>query len=248
MRSTEGVKCTPSNKQIPSRNSNNQIQIIITLIAGKEAKLVMELYPITATGIKAFCSDMIIDPYSLEEVYFMSVCGYQTTVKGIIANLLENYGLSVEIKEEEYYLTRISGSYRTKLKKLPSGFVHAIVLPKLALPKNEEEEQNRFCIFINGADSKDKNRLNLFFRHLDEKVAIPLHPSWSGWLWETFREQEDWLKELTTLAGNYKGYLFKFNPQQLHDLVSEAIRDRKPEIISCMQWKGGNGNGRVNFS
>jgi len=215
----------------------------------------MELYPIMATGIKAFCSDMIIDPYSLEEVYFMSVCGYQTTVKGIIANLLENYGLSVEIKEEEYYLTRISESYKTQLKKLPSGFVHAVVFPKLALSKNEEEEQNRFCIFIkgpNGANATDgkenQNRLNLFFRHLDEKVAIPLHSSWSGWLWETFKEQEDWLKELTTLAGNYKGYLFKFNPQQLHDLISEAIRDRKPEIIDCMQWKGGNGDGRFNFS
>jgi len=218
----------------------------------------MELYPIMATGIKAFCSDMIIDPYSLEEVYFMSVCGYQTTVKGIIANLLENYGLSVEIKEEEYYLTRISGSYKTQLKKLPSGFVHAVVFPKLALSKNEEEEQNRFCIFIkgpngtNGANATDgkenQNKLNLFFRHLDEKVAIPLHSSWSGWLWETFKEQEDWLKELTTLAGNYKGYLFKFNPQQLHDLISEAIRGRKPEIIDCMQWKGGNGDGRFNFS
>ena len=67
----------------------------------------MELYPIFATGIKAFCSDMIIDPYSLEEVYFMSIAGYQTTVKGIIANLLENYGLSIEVKGEEYYLTRI---------------------------------------------------------------------------------------------------------------------------------------------
>ena len=212
----------------------------------------MELYPIMATGIKAFCSDLIIDPYSLEEVYFMSVCGYQTTVKGIVANLLENYGMSVEIKGEEYYLTRISEGYKTQIKKLPSGFVHAVVFPKLALPKNEEEGQNRFCIFTNNTTTTDgkanQNKLNLFFRHLDERVTIPLHPSWSGWLWETFKVQEDWLKELTILAGNYSGYLFKFNPQQLHDLISEAIRDRKPEIISCMQWKGGNGNGRLNFS
>ena len=207
----------------------------------------MELYPIMATGIKAFCSDIIIDPYSLEEIYFMSICGYQTTVKGIMANLFENYGLSVEIEEEEYYLTRISGGYKTQLKKLPSGLAHAVVFPKQALPKNEEERQNRFCIFING-NEENQNRLNLFFRHLDEKVDIPLHPSWSGWLWETFKTQEDWLKVLTTLAGNYKGYLCKFNPKQLHDLISEAIRDREPEIIDCMQWKGGNGNGRLNFS
>ena len=51
----------------------------------------MELYPIHATGIHAFCSDMILEPYDLDTVYFMSICGYQATVKGIIANLLENY-------------------------------------------------------------------------------------------------------------------------------------------------------------
>jgi len=212
----------------------------------------MELYPIMATGVKAFCSDMIIDPYSLEEIYFMSICGYQTTVKGIIANLFENYGLSLEINGVEHYLTRIRGNYKTKLKKLPSGFVHAVVYPNLALPKNEEDEQNSFCIFIRntkGADGKgNQNKLNLFFRHLDEKISIPLHPSWSNWLWETFKEQEDWLTELITLAGEFKGYLFNFNPKQLHDLISEAIRDRKPEIIDCIQWKGGNGDGRLNFS
>ena len=216
----------------------------------------MELYPIMATGIKAFCSDMVIDPHSLEEVYFMSVAGYQTTVKGIIANLLENYGLGIEVKGEEYYLTRInSGRYKTQVKKLPSGFVHAVVFPRLALPKNEEDEQNSFCIFINEGckkgrtgDKVNQKKLNLFFRHLDEKVSIPLHPSWSNWLWETFEEQEDWLLELNTLAGDYKGYLFNFKPKQLHDLLSEAIHDRKPEIIDCMQWKGGNGDGKFDFS
>ena len=86
----------------------------------------MELYPIMATGIKAFCSDMIIDPH-FEEVYFMSVAGYQTTVKGIIANLFENYGLSVEINGNEHDLTRIeNGRYKTQVKKLPSGLVHAV--------------------------------------------------------------------------------------------------------------------------
>ena len=209
----------------------------------------MELYPIIATGIKAFCSDMIIDPF-FEEVYFMSVAGYQTTVKGIIANLFENYGLSVEINGNEHDLTRIeNGRYKTQVKKLPSGLVHAVVYPNLALPKNEEDEQNSFCIFIQNTNGTgNQNKLNLFFRHLDEKISIPLHPSWSNWLWETFKEQEDWLTELITLAGEFKGYLFKFNPKQLHDLISEAIRDREPEIIDCMQWKGGNGDGRLNFS
>jgi len=216
----------------------------------------MELYPIMAAGIKAFCSDIIIDPYGLEEVYFLSIAGYQATVKGIMANLLENYGLSIEVEGEEYYLARSDWRYKTQIKKLPSGLVHAVVFPKLALPRNEEEEQNRFCIFTKGTDGKEdhkgsqeenQNRLSMFFRHLDEKVALPLHPSWSGWLWKAFEEQEDWLKQLTTLAGNYKGYLVKFNPQQLHDMISKAIKYKEPEIIECMQWKGGNSDGKLDF-
>ena len=55
----------------------------------------MTLYPIHAMGIQAYCSDLIVDSSDSETVYFMSVAGYQATVKGIIANLLDNYGISI---------------------------------------------------------------------------------------------------------------------------------------------------------
>lgn len=198
----------------------------------------MKLYPINALGIQAYCSDIVIDPHDLNTVYFMSICGYQVTVKGIIANLLENYGISIEIEGIEYYLVRSSFSYKTQLKKLPSGLVHAVSFPKLALPKNSEEKQNSFFIFTE--QSKREELLSLFYRHLDEKTDIPLHPSWDSWLWQVFKKQEGWLLELKTLAGNYQGYSFEFNPKQLNDLISEAIRKKIPEIIDCMRWKGGD--------
>ena len=201
----------------------------------------MKLYPVNALGIQAYCSDIVIDPHDLNTVYFMSICGYQVTVKGIIANLLENYGISIEIDRIEYYLVRSSFSYKALLKKLPSGLVHAILFPKLALPKNIEEKQNNFIIFTE--QSKREELLSLFYRHLDEKTDIPLHPSWDSWLWQVFKEQEGWLSELKTLAGNYRGYSFEFNPKQLNDLISEAIRKKIPEIIDCMRWKGGDNDG-----
>ena len=204
----------------------------------------MKLYPITATGIKAFCSDIIIDPYDLETVYFMSICGYQATVKGIIANLLETYGISIEINRTEYYLTRSSLGYKVLTKKLPSGLVHAVVFPKLALPKNDEDQQRSFYILTKTEDEK----LQLFFRHLDEKTEIPLHPSWDRWLWNLFDEQEDWFVELRTLAGSYQGYSFRFNHKHLHDFISTAIKAKLPKIVECLDWKGGNGNGKFNLS
>ena len=204
----------------------------------------MDLYPITATGIRAFCSDMILDPYELDTIYFMSICGYQATVKGVIANLLENYGISINIEGEEYYLTRAGFGYRTQVKKLPSGLVHAVLFPRMALPGNDEDRQNSFYVF-----TKEKSQiLSLFYRHLDEETDIPLHPSWSRWLWNAFKEQDKWLVELKTMVGAFKGYSFAFNPKKLHDLISGAIRNRAPEIIRCMECKGGNEDGTSDFT
>ena len=202
----------------------------------------MKLHPISATGIRAYCSDLITDPDDFESVYFLSVAGYQATVKGIIANLLENYGISVEIDGGEHYLTRFSYGYKFQVKKLPSGLVHAVLFPELALPSSEHETQQSFFIFTDSSDGLK----SLFFRHLDHRVEIPLHPSWDEWLWNAFLEQE-WTMELKTLAGAFRGYSFEYNPKELHDLLSEAMREGAPEIISCMEWKGEDGDGAFNI-
>ena len=204
----------------------------------------MALYPITATGIRAYCSDMILDPYDLDTIYFMSICGYQATVKGAIANLLENYGISLNIEGEEYYLTRADFAYSTQVKKLPSGLVHAVLFPRMALPGNDEERQNSFYVF-----TREKSQiLSLFYRHLDEETDIPLHPSWSKWLWKAFKKEDRWLVELKTIVGAFSGYSFAFNPGELCELISEAIKSSVPEVVTCMQWKGGNGNGTFDFT
>ena len=200
----------------------------------------MKLYHVMATGIRAYCSDLIVDPEETDTVYFMSICGYQATVKGIIASLLENYGISIELEEGEHYLVRSDSGYKVQMNKLPSGLVHGIVYPILALPKNDEEEQNRFFIFT----ERRKERRKLFFRHLDEKVVIPLDPSWTTWLWQLFEDQDGWLMELKTLLGDYRGYSFRFHPKQLQDHLSEAIRNKIPEIIECMKWKGEEDDGK----
>ena len=204
----------------------------------------MTLYPIHTMGIKAWCSDLIIDPQDLETVYFMSICGYQVTVKGIVANLLENCGISIEIDGVEHYLTRSDMGYKVQMKKLPSGLVHAVVLPKLALSRNDEEKQNRFFVIT----KEEQYVLTLFFRHLDEKTEIPLHPTWASWLWKAFKKQDDWFIELQTLVGNFKGYLFDFHPTQLHDLISKAIRKKVPEVVKCMTWKGENIDGTIDVA
>jgi len=209
----------------------------------KGGEKVMKLYPIHATGIRAYCSGVIVDPEDLDTVYFLSIAGYQATVKGIIANLLEHYGIGIDIDGRVYYLGRLDLGYKVQTKKLPSGLVHAILFPKFALPKNDEEDANTFYIF----EEEHEDITAIFFRHLDEKSDIPMHSSWARWLWETFARQE-WLTELCTLAGTYKGYSFWFNPKQLQDVISEAIGNKETEIINCMRLKGGNIDGKCDIA
>jgi DNA-directed RNA polymerase subunit RPC12/RpoP len=196
----------------------------------------MPLYPIYTMGIQAHCSDLIIDPTDPEIVHFLSICGYQITVKGIIANLLEHCGAIIEIDGEEHDLICSGMGYRVLVKKLPSGLAHAMIIPKPALPGYQDDKnQTRFSIITR----EKKDIPILFFRHLDEKTEIPIDPSWVRWLWRTF-QKEKWLFKLKTLAGDFKGYLFDYHEARLHELISDAIKNKTPEIIECMTWKGVN--------
>ncbi|MBW1916177.1 MAG: hypothetical protein JRI86_14795 [Deltaproteobacteria bacterium] len=58
----------------------------------------MNLPVIYSGGISAYCSDLIINEEG--KIYFLSVAGYQTAVKGIIANVLENGSVTIMIDDE----------------------------------------------------------------------------------------------------------------------------------------------------
>ncbi|MBF0552423.1 MAG: hypothetical protein HQK60_18070 [Deltaproteobacteria bacterium] len=196
----------------------------------------MKLYLVNTIGIRAYCSDLIESPGLVGLAYLISICGFQTTVKGIVANLLEKTHISINIEGDYHYVFRADLNYKVQIKKLPSGMCHAILFSKLALPGySEEGGGNSFVVFTN----HQTELLNLFYRHLDHKTDIPLHPSWAGWLWSVF-EQNGWLTELTTLAGDYKGYLFDFEPSRLREMVADAIRQDLPAVTSCFR-KGGIG-------
>ena len=205
------------------------------------------LYPIHTMGIRAWCSDMVIESEHLRAIYFMSICGHQVTVRGLIANLLEGAGVTLEVDGDEYFLER-SGSYKIRTKKLPSGLVHSVMISDLAIAgsniyrnggkKNndgDDSDNDRFLIITNEQDLQKQ-----FFHRLDERTEIPLHPSWAPWLWMAFKRQEewDWLIELHTLVGSFKGCEVDFHQSRLHDLISEAIKRRVPEIMGCFSREG----------
>ena len=181
----------------------------------------MCLSVINSGGIAAYCSDLIVNED--REVYFLSVAGYQTAVKGIIANVLEFGSVSVEIGEGYEYLSRSSQNYTVHYQRLPSGLYQGIILPKIALPGNKEPKD----VFLVLSQSTSVAQ-ELFFKHLEDKTEIPLDPLWSGWLWKVFSEK-GWLTPLESLVGDYQGYLVDIYEDELRDNINMAIANKKPE-------------------
>ena len=190
----------------------------------------MTLPIIRSRGIQAYCSDLVVDENKW--AYLMSVAGYQTAVKGIIANVLEYQAVTVAVNGSYEYINRSAESYSVHYQKLPSALFQGIILPKIALP-NYEESKDAFLILAENTLSAK----TLFFNHLEQKTEIPLHSMWSDWLWRTFTE-EGWITPLETLIGSYKGFRVDIYEDDLKETITMEIRNKTPEIIRCFE-KGG---------
>ncbi len=168
----------------------------------------MALSGINLAGISAWCSELIINEES--ETYFLSVAGYQSAVKGIIANFLEHRSITANVDGKYFYPVRSSLNYTVHYRKLPSGLYQCVTFPKIALPDDNKDSTDIILVIAQtGLLAQD-----LFFKHLDNNTDIPLHPFWSHWLWEIF-SKKCWLTRLKTLVGDYQGYLIQINEDEL---------------------------------
>ena len=104
----------------------------------------MALSGINSAGISAWCSELIINEES--ETYFLSVAGYQSAVKGIIANFLQSGSITVKVDGEYIYPVRSSLNYTVRYMKLPSGLYQCVTFPKIALPDDNKESKDIFLV------------------------------------------------------------------------------------------------------
>ena len=105
-----------------------------------------------------------------------------------------------------------------------------MTFPKIALPDDNKDSKDIFLVIAQtGLLAQD-----LFFKHLDHRTEIPLHPLWSHWLWEIF-SKKCWLTRLETLVGDYQGYLIQINEDELADTITTAIVEKNPAVIRCFE-------------
>jgi hypothetical protein len=189
------------------------------------------LHRIRCQGIEAYCSDLIVDRETNQYVYLLGVAGHQSTVKGILANMLKGESFLVEINKETCRVERFSENYLMKIKKMPSEYCHGITLAKVGTNQTDERSPYREFLLINEDPLEVKG---LFYEHLDRITELPLHPSWTDWLWKLFGEK-GWITRLETLAGKYEAYLVNFHQEELSGDITEAIKEKVPEVIHCMK-------------
>ena len=201
-------------------------------------------YKIRVEGIEAFCFDLIVNKETSQYAYFFSLAGYQTAVKGILANFLRGESLAVTIGRKTHWFERLPGSFLMRIKKMPSQYCHGMAVARMIGSPNGEEQAKEFLLITKDPDKvKDQ-----FFGCLDVKTEIPLDPSWAEWLWRLFEEKE-WLTSLKSLAGENQGYLVSVQPEELISEISRAIELKIPDLVACMRPSlktktigGGNGD------
>jgi len=117
------------------------------------------------------------------ELWFLSLLGNQQSVRALWARLLKR---EFAVLSEEAFtggriatLATTTGSHwRFHVTRLPAtGATHAILVPEVALYAGEGTD---FLLLARDPDEAPA----LHYRYLTRRLDVPLHRSWTDWLWE----------------------------------------------------------------
>jgi hypothetical protein len=106
--------------------------------------------------------------------------------------------------------------YHALVKKLPSGQLHGLLFPASATAHSVGPT---FTLLLPLSDTA--RAASHFFRLLDVRTPLPLHPSWADWLWQLF-VHECWITDLTG-EGPWTGWEVQWEPETLQDHITSAI-------------------------
>lgn len=117
------------------------------------------------------------------ELWFVSMLGNQQSLRALWARLLK--GEPAVISEDVFtggHLYTLASDARAALRfhatRLPvTGAMHALLVPDAALYATER--QDFLLLARSEAEAPD-----LHYRFLSRRIDLPLHASWTRWLWE----------------------------------------------------------------
>ena len=126
-----------------------------------------------------------VDGYARDgrDLWFLSMLGNQQSVRALWARLLK--GEAAVMGDDPFgggtfcaLAPEAQRQWRLHAVRLPgTGATHGMLVPEPALYAAERPD------FLQLARSGEEAPL-LHYRFLNRRTPLPLHPSWSGWLWE----------------------------------------------------------------
>lgn len=167
-----------------------------------------KIYSVACAGFGA-----TVDAYAYDEVrqrlWFLSMVGTQTATKAIWAAILKKNPVPALIKEEQPETEQeqprprsiralvpreTAASWTAKQVRLSlSGAYHTLLYPAVAYP-NYKEDHNYFLMLVREQDKPATQ----YYQFVSQRCHLPLHPSWSNWLW-------DWARMQTGMVTNLSG-------------------------------------------
>ncbi len=153
-----------------------------------------ELWTVSAGGfsatVDAFALEPPDQPDGLNNLWFLSMLGPQTSLKAVWASLLNmppkpahlTPGAEGLALNEEMLTCQVPppslGTWTSRITRMANRMGwHAMTYTKLA--EYSFERDDFLLVTRPGEDPTERH-----YRFLDRRVSLPLHRSWAGWLWE----------------------------------------------------------------
>ncbi len=167
-------------------------------------------------GIHVECYTDAYSYSEYNELYLLSVVGFDSAVKGIIAAMVSAREIEILSKDDAavVYANRHE-HYRILSTKLPSGLLHQIV----AVEAFFTEDGASKILYV----PKERNVEEAVYHKLQQSYTVPAIPEWAGWLYKKLAEN-GWVEEF---KGTIKVLNLNVNEQSLDQLVSEGIKNKE---------------------
>ena len=111
-----------------------------------------------------------------------------------------------------------SGTWTTRTLKMANGMgYHNMTFTRLG--EYAFDSQNFLLIIQEGQDAAEQYR-----RYLDKRISVPIHGSWSQWLWERAQERRE-VDELECIG--IQAWYCRPVIKNLEQEISQAIRQGK---------------------
>ena len=181
-----------------------------------------KIYTISGRGFSATCDAFVVNPLQ-ETIWFASMIGSRRALQAISANLMalpaQRVFLNSDDPEDGYRAflpaDQNERNWTHRVQRLPNTQIcHGMTY-------SQEAEYNgsgsRFVLI----SRSPLEQPGLYYRFLDHRLTIPMHPSWSQWLWETGKK----LEEILPLEGHgVTANHCTVNPAYIQMRISEAIQ------------------------